>query len=106
MNSPSDLHTFYLAACAFPFALNHIRTGEERRRSSKLKNLLPKLTLVSSGNSMFQILCRRTGTRGALHSLSDRITSPVALMDLLILGAGMGMVGGMLPNPLQMIALT
>jgi hypothetical protein len=27
-------------------------------------------------------------------------------MDLLILGAGMGMVGGMLPNPLQMIALT
>ena len=27
-------------------------------------------------------------------------------MDLLILGAGMGVVGGMLPNPLQMIALT
>ncbi len=27
-------------------------------------------------------------------------------MDLLILGAGMGMVGGMLPNPLHMIALT
>ena len=27
-------------------------------------------------------------------------------MDLLILGAGMGIVGGMLPNPLQMIALT
>lgn len=26
-------------------------------------------------------------------------------MDLLILGAGMGVVGGMLPNPLQMIAL-
>ncbi len=46
------------------------------------------------------------GARGALHSLPDRITSPVALMDLLILGAGMGMVGGMLPNPLQMIALT
>jgi hypothetical protein len=27
-------------------------------------------------------------------------------MDLLILGAGMGIVGGMLPKPLQMIALT
>ncbi|MGA3328218.1 MAG: hypothetical protein ABSF45_27525 [Terriglobia bacterium] len=27
-------------------------------------------------------------------------------MDLLILGAGMGVVGGMLPNPLQIIALT
>lgn len=27
-------------------------------------------------------------------------------MDLLLLGAGMGVVGGMLPNPLQMIALT
>ena len=27
-------------------------------------------------------------------------------MDLLLLGAGMGIVGGMLPNPLQMIALT
>jgi hypothetical protein len=27
-------------------------------------------------------------------------------MDLLILGAGMGLVGGLLPNPLQMIALT
>ncbi len=27
-------------------------------------------------------------------------------MDLLILGAGMGVVGGMLPNPLHMIALT
>jgi len=27
-------------------------------------------------------------------------------MDLFILGAGMGVVGGMLPNPLQMIALT
>jgi hypothetical protein len=27
-------------------------------------------------------------------------------MDLLILGAGMGVVGGILPNPLQMIALT
>jgi hypothetical protein len=27
-------------------------------------------------------------------------------MDLLILGAGMGVVGGMLPNPLQLIALT
>jgi len=27
-------------------------------------------------------------------------------MDLLILGAGMGIVGGMLPNPLHMIALT
>lgn len=27
-------------------------------------------------------------------------------MDLFILGAGMGLVGGMLPNPLQMIALT
>jgi hypothetical protein len=27
-------------------------------------------------------------------------------MDLLFLGAGMGVVGGMLPNPLQMIALT
>jgi hypothetical protein len=27
-------------------------------------------------------------------------------MDLLILGAGMGMVGGMFPNPLHMIALT
>ena len=27
-------------------------------------------------------------------------------MDLLIMGAGMGVVGGMLPNPLQMIALT
>lgn len=27
-------------------------------------------------------------------------------MDLLIIGAGMGVVGGMLPNPLQMIALT
>jgi hypothetical protein len=27
-------------------------------------------------------------------------------MELLILGAGMGMVGGMLPNPLQLIALT
>ncbi|HEV2382646.1 MAG TPA: hypothetical protein VG206_23000 [Terriglobia bacterium] len=26
-------------------------------------------------------------------------------MDLLILGAGMGLVGGLLPNPLQMIAL-
>ena len=28
------------------------------------------------------------------------------LMDLFILGAGMGVVGGLLPNPLQMIALT
>jgi hypothetical protein len=27
-------------------------------------------------------------------------------MDLLLLGAGMGVVGGMLPNPLKMIALT
>jgi hypothetical protein len=27
-------------------------------------------------------------------------------MDLLILGAGMGVVGGLLPNPLKMIALT
>jgi hypothetical protein len=27
-------------------------------------------------------------------------------MDLFILGAGMGIVGGLLPNPLQMIALT
>jgi hypothetical protein len=27
-------------------------------------------------------------------------------MDLLILGAGMGVVGGVLPNPLQMMALT
>ena len=27
-------------------------------------------------------------------------------MDLLILGAGMGIVGGMFPNPLHMIALT
>jgi uncharacterized membrane protein YqgA involved in biofilm formation len=27
-------------------------------------------------------------------------------MDLFILGAGMGVVGGMMPNPLQMIALT
>lgn len=27
-------------------------------------------------------------------------------MDLLMLGAGMGIVGGMLPNPLQLIALT
>jgi hypothetical protein len=27
-------------------------------------------------------------------------------MDLLILGAGMGLVGGILPNPLQVIALT
>lgn len=27
-------------------------------------------------------------------------------MDLLILGAGMGVVGGLLPNPLEMIALT
>jgi hypothetical protein len=27
-------------------------------------------------------------------------------MDLLMLGAGMGVVGGMLPNPIQMIALT
>jgi hypothetical protein len=27
-------------------------------------------------------------------------------MDLLILGAGMGVVGGMLPNPLHMVALT
>jgi len=27
-------------------------------------------------------------------------------MDLLILGAGMGVVGGMLPNPLQIIAMT
>jgi uncharacterized membrane protein YqgA involved in biofilm formation len=27
-------------------------------------------------------------------------------MDLLLLGAGMGIVGGILPNPLQMIALT
>jgi hypothetical protein len=27
-------------------------------------------------------------------------------MDLLLIGAGMGVVGGMLPNPLQMIALT
>jgi hypothetical protein len=56
--------------------------------------------------SGLQTLFRRTGARGALHSRSDRITSPVALMDLLILGAGMGIVGGMFPNPLHMIALT
>lgn len=36
----------------------------------------------------------------------DRITSPLTLMDLFILGAGMGVVGGLLPNPLQLIALT
>jgi hypothetical protein len=36
----------------------------------------------------------------------DRITSPLRLMDLFILGAGMGIVGGILPNPLQLIALT
>jgi hypothetical protein len=34
------------------------------------------------------------------------ITSRLELMDLLLLGAGMGVVGGMLPNPLQLIALT
>lgn len=41
-----------------------------------------------------------------LHSVGDRITSPIALMDLLLLGAGMGIVGGMFPNPLHMLALT
>jgi hypothetical protein len=46
------------------------------------------------------------GARRPLHSIADRLTSPIALMDLLILGAGMGIVGGMFPNPLHMIALT
>ena len=44
--------------------------------------------------------------RGTLHLTPDRITSPFDLMELLILGAGMGMVGGVFPNPLHMIALT
>ena len=43
---------------------------------------------------------------GPLQSASQRITSPINLMDLLLLGAGMGVVGGMLPNPLQILAMT
>lgn len=49
---------------------------------------------------------RRGGPGGTLLSFPDRLTSPVASMDLLMLGAGMGVVGGILPNPLQVIALT
>jgi hypothetical protein len=36
----------------------------------------------------------------------DRITSPNLHMDLLIIGVGMGIVGGLVPSPLHMIALS
>jgi threonine/homoserine/homoserine lactone efflux protein len=42
----------------------------------------------------------------ALQSTLQLITSPVTVMDLLILGAGMGIVGGLIPSPLHMIALS
>jgi hypothetical protein len=41
-----------------------------------------------------------------LHYQRNRLPSPIALMGLLLLGAGMGIVGGIFPNPLHMIALT
>jgi len=45
-----------------------------------------------------------TATR-ALQFFRDRITSRGVPMGLLILGAGMGVVGGLLPGPLHMLAL-
>ena len=41
-----------------------------------------------------------------LHSHCERITSPYQFMELFILGAGMGIVGGLIPSPLHMIALS
>jgi len=57
-------------------------------------------------NNSFKRHVQTTLALGALHFLPVRITSLVTYMDLFILGAGMGMVGGMLPNPLHMVALT